>query len=232
MIDLNVFTNSTNIIKEYQPIHQTINSFKEAFGDYKMTIWCDRNPNTKDADEYIKTLNEKYDNVNICDSLSDGYTKAIHQSKSDFLFMLEHDYLFNKERIHHSLEQICEVMKRDSIHHLRFNILKNRWNGYTGKKPYNQVIGENKKGVPYIRVAGASNRPHLLNKQIYIRDLMKYINVEHSSFGIEQRLQAPKEGRIAVYGDINHLEVITHIDGRQLWVNGVAPHEENEKIMR
>ena len=214
MIELKVFTNCTHHIKNHQTIHDTIKSFENTFGQYPMQIFVDRNPNLKDSDDYIHALKERYSDVQISDSLSDGYIKAINQSKSEFLFMLEHDWSFIKERIHHKLEEICDIMKRDSLHHLRFNRFDNNYKKkFYGTKTYLEPIF---KCEEYIKVRAAANNPHLIYSNIYKRDLMKYIKKDKSSFGIEQNLEN-SQGNFAIYGSINHQHTITHTDGRKSW---------------
>lgn len=216
MIELKVFTNCTYHIKNHQTIHDTIKSFENTFGPYPMQIFVDPNPNLKDSDDYINELKERYSDVQISDSLSDGYIKAVNQSKSEFLFMLEHDWSFIKERIHHSLEEICDIMKRDSLHHLRFNQYDNKYKDGVDMKCYCESIFECDE---YVKVRGASNNPHLIYSNIYKRDLMKYIKKEKGSIGIEQNL-TNSQGNFAVYGKVNHQHTINHTDGQKVWKNG------------
>ncbi len=230
MIELHVFTNSTLVIESHQTIFQTIDSFCDTFGEIPIHIWCDKNPNIMAARHYIKKLATVYgsDKITLTESLSDGYIKAINQSNSDFLFMLEHDWLFKKENIHHSLTEICEIMSLDSIHHFKFNRVTNKWcftepefSPSFGEEYYDFVKGieAHSSSVPYITVKSASNNPHIINKQLYKQDLFHLIKKENESLGIEHKLRHIDNVKFAIYGDKDTDSCIEHIDGRLVWNN-------------
>lgn len=212
-IELHVFTNCTEHIEYHQPIFQTIESFKETFGDVQPHIWFDKSPNVDAARTYLKDITKKYKNVKISQSFSDGYIKAIKESTCDFLFMLEHDWTFNKEYITHTLDDMCNVMNKDKIHHLKFSIKDNdiipdktnHWH-----YPIEFINGD----MPYHLVQSASNNPHIINRELYLKDLMNKVNVDTGSLGIEQNLICVPNVKFAVYGGIELKATTNHIDGR------------------
>lgn len=228
-IELNIFTNCTAVIESHQTIFRTIDSFIEMFGEFPIHIWCDRNPNTNAAPRYIKQLTNKYGstNVTLTESLSDGYIKAINQSNSDFMFMLEHDWIFKKEIIHHSLGEICEVMSSDLIHQFRFNRVSNKrcfsepnFSPTFQKETYDYHKGidvVNSSIVPYFTVKSASNNPHIIHRKLYKQDLFHLLRNVSESYGIEHRLRNIDNAKFAIYGDVDTLATVEHTDGRLNW---------------
>lgn len=214
-IELNVFTNSTDCIEYHQPIFETIKSFKETFGDIKMNIWFDKSPNQNGARNYLKTLTKQF-NVKLSNSLSDGYIKAINESQSDFIFMLEHDWIFNKEYITHKLDDICKIMDEDNIHHLKFSpkdndLIVDKTNHWL--YPIEYIHGD----MPYHLVQSASNNPHVINKRLYLKDLINRVKVDSGSLGIEHNLTHVTDAKFAVYGGPELKATINHTDGRLAW---------------
>jgi len=122
-IELHIFTNSTINAPDTWHIESTYKSFMDTFNaDIPVTVWCDKNPNKEKCYEYIEALNKIFPVVNHeVGGLSHGYHLAVRGSNKEFLFMLEHDWLFNKEHIHHTLDQIVDGMRKDDILHMRFN---------------------------------------------------------------------------------------------------------------
>lgn len=206
-IDLHIFTNSTINAPSTDTIITTYNSFCNAFKtDIKPTIWCDVHPVTNVAKQYIKELIKVFGNCTPTKSLSDGYVKAIKQSKSDFLFMLEHDWIF-LPTIKNSLEQIIDVMQSEDIMHLRFNKRKNKVI-HTDK-----WLKEKKSELfYYCETPSVSNNPHIINKQKYIEKAFPLISIKKGSLGLEHKLNDRLIGTI--YGPLDYSPTVAHLDGR------------------
>ena len=203
-IELHIFTNCTDNIKECQTITETYNSFVDAFGKITPTIWLDPNPNRKDSDWYKTFLNKSFPDsqINLTTCLSDGYIRMIDNTKSNFIFALEHDWKFFKYNIYHTLDELCHIIKNNNISHLRLQRLHS---SYT-------FDGIDIIGNPLIKtVAMAFNNPHILNVDEYRRTARKYIKVTALSYGIEENLINKDDCIFAVYGDS---PVVEHLNGR------------------
>jgi len=207
-IELHIFTNSTSSAPSTKLIKHTFDSFLSIFKNpLQTTVWCDVNPHIESANQYITNLNKVFSAVNQTSSLSDGYSRAVKESNSDFLFMLEHDWNFN-HNITHSLTEILEVMSEDDILHLRFNKRSN-----IGKK-FDRGLAEAKnKKMPYCITPGISNNPHIINRKKYVELALPLITIREKSFGIEKEL-SNSELTGAIYGPINYPNTISHIDGK------------------
>jgi hypothetical protein len=168
----------------------------------------DRNPNVKKANSYRKNLLKHFKNVNESQSLSDGYIKAIKSSKKEYLFMLEHDWVF--ESIPNTLEEIIQVMEEEKIMHLRFN---QRENIPIKSDKYLKEVES--KLFKYCRTPSVSNNPHIINKRLYERMALPLIKNEKGSKGIEEVLCENENVEGCIYGGLNYPRVIVHTDGRR-----------------
>lgn len=207
MIELHVFTNSTHTAPSTKLIEKTIQSFTNLFGPFNPTVWCDINPNIAASNEYIANLKKLFKSVNETSSLSDGYVQAVKKSNSKFLFMLEHDWVFNNN-ILHPLNTILEVMDKENLMHLRFNKRMT-----VAKKFDKGLIEINHPIMPYCKTAGISNNPHIINKELYVKLALPLINIREKSYGIEKELSSSNLFG-AIYGPLNYANTITHLDGK------------------
>lgn len=207
-IELHIFTNSTVSSPLTNLIKYTHNSFLNCFKkDLKVTVWCDPKPNVEHSTQYIKNLNLEFPVVNITESMSDGYVKAVKASSSDFLFMLEHDWKF-LPTINHSLDEILSIMKEDNLLHFRFNKRQN-----VAKKMDKTLVEVHKKNFSYCITPGLSNNPHIISRKLYIENALQYVNIKPKALGIEKELSnSPLNG--AIYGPINYPSTIEHTDGK------------------
>jgi hypothetical protein len=220
IIELNIFTNSTVHSPSTSHIENTYESYLKTFRyPLKTTIWCDPNPNTAAADEYIDNLKKKFKNVVSTGGLSQGYHKAVRSSDAEFLFMLEHDWDFKAENIHHTLPQIIDGMRKDDILHMRFN----------RKEGGNQddVIASRGMDLNLVEVKGSvfdfcmvdcvSNNPHIINRKKWLKEAAQhshYVGMTRE-YGLEEYLSSsPIRG--AIYGPIGHPPTIYHTDGKHL----------------
>ena len=207
-IELHIFTNTTINAPSTTMIESTYKSFCKVFGDsLKPKIWCDVNPYTEKARAYMRNLNNVFGNFVPTKSLSDGYIKAVQGSDAEFMFMLEHDWLFNNN-ITHSLKEIISVMKHEDILHLRFNkrctqpIHSDEW---LKEKSFNNFY--------YCETPSISNNPHIINRNKYVEDALPLIELRKGSLGIEHKLNKSNLNG-TIYGPLDFHPTIAHLDGR------------------
>lgn len=207
-IELHIFTNSTISSPSTALLDSTYKSFIKQFKkDIKVTIWCDPKPNIENSTQYINNLKLKYPIVNITESLSDGYVKAVKESAGDYLFMLEHDWEF-LPTIKHSLDDILCVMKEDKLLHLRFNKRSN-----VPIKIDKELVEVTTNNITYCITPGMSNNPHIIDRNQYEREALQYVNIKPKSLGIEKELSnSPLTG--AIYGSLNYPNTVNHKDGK------------------
>jgi hypothetical protein len=214
-ITLNIFTNSTKFSPSTSTILRTYNSFKFAFKvkDVKTIVWIDPNPNLKKSQKYIQNLKKKFETVNICESLSDGYVKAINESNSEYLFMLEHDWKFLHSRINHSLDFIITNFPNNADH-FRFNQFYNITNWKIHRGVPGEVITERKEKseLPYCLTNITSGNPHIIHRENYIRKGLPFVEILPGSKGIEENLWGKLNS--LVYGDFGYPPTIRHTNGK------------------
>lgn len=204
---LNIFTNSEE--EHFDLIKETYNSFVKHFGEVKLDIYCDSHPN----EDYFPTYKEKledYFNTQVIKtrSLSDGYIKSVKGCNDDYLFQCEHDWRF--KNIDHSLEKITEVMEKEGLWYFRFSPNPNiempedyKWQTFIEEKECD--------GFKYCISDNISNRPHIIDRKHYLKNILDKIERRTSSFGIEQNLQA--NGYTGgVYGEKGHKPCIKHLN--------------------
>ena len=210
LIELHLFTNSTVNSPSTTHIEETYQSFLDTFkANMKITVWCDPNPNTNFSKEYSEKLSKLFPKVVPTVSLSDGYTKAVRSSDCDFLFMLEHDWIF-LPTITNTLEEILDQMQDDKIMHLRFNKRQ------TVVKLSDKFLTEKKgKSFSYCVTPSVSNNPHIIARKLYSKKALKYLQSTNGSKGIEEVLSSQKEILGAIYGPLDYPKTCEHINGRQ-----------------
>ena len=218
-ISLNIFTNCTASAPSTDMIERTYKSFCETFGEIKPTIWCDMHPNIKMAESYIKNLLNLFSYVNMTSSLSDGYLNSIQNPNNcDYLFQLEHDWLFNKDLIKHSLTEIIEVMDMYNIYHFRFNKRTNRPAGWDKYMNEQKITNEQHDyALAFCRTNNISNNPHIISRKKYLDEISKHVKILSGSKGVEEELNAIGKYESCVYGPAGYPATITHQDGRGVW---------------
>lgn len=206
-IELNIFTNCTASAPDTEIIERTFKSFCNTFGKIYTRCFVDRNPNVTCFGDYRKRLENLFDEVIDSKCLSDGYIKSIYESEADYLFQLEHDWIF-LDNINHSLDGILNFMSDKNIYHLRFNKRENTvkaWDKYLEEKNY--------KGFDYCITPQLSNNPHIIDRVQYL-EIGQRIEIKPGSKGIEEKLSW-KDLRGVIYGPLNYPATIKHLDGRK-----------------
>lgn len=209
-IELHIFTNSTVYAPKTEIIEQTYNSFNETFGKLNsVQVWYDPKPIEKHADKYEINLKKLFPIIHRTTCLADGYIKSVKNSNADYLFMLEHDWVFNKENINHTLSEICKCMEQEDLFHFRFNKRKNI------EKVWDRKLTENtNSSVPYCLTPSVSNNPHIIHRKRYVEKALPHLKLNGGSYGIEQELLDIEELKGAIYGLKKYPQTVTHLDGR------------------
>jgi len=205
--ELHIFT---NYIKKDPTIFETYNSFVEMFGYCNLTVWA--HLDVKSDQEYLNKLETAFNDVRISRSLSWGYVNAIKNSEADFMFMLEHDWLF-LDNIDHSIETILNQMELDNLCHLRFNKNNNVKNLHDYQ--LTEIKGDY---FSYCLTPEVSNNPHVINRKLYLEQAFDFIKIKKGSRGIEETLKE-KNVSSAIYGPLNYKSTILHLDGSERRLN-------------
>lgn len=143
--------------------------------------------------------------------LAEGFLYSIKNLSSEFVFQMEHDWIFIEENIRHSLQDILVCMKQENIEYLRFN---KRQNVIAGSDAIlKEIITDN--NFDYTITNNGSNNPHIINRQLYIKEkYYTFIKITKGSGGIEENLNNKlKKG--VLYGKLNYPPTIIHLDGRK-----------------
>lgn len=218
MIELNIFTNCTKYAPSTRVLRNTHKSFVQTFRDIPVTVWCDPMPNRSKYRSYSKNLSRNFPSVNMTAGLSDGYIRAILQSKADYLFMLEHDWIFNTQKILHTLDELVEAMAYSEIYHLRFNKRKNKPTQWDKELFWKQSMVTGRKKdfyFGYCITPCLSNNPHIIHRKTFVEFISRgYIIRKAGSFGVEEYLTKRPELWGAIYGDLNYPATVVHTDGR------------------
>ncbi len=211
-IELHLFTNCTKFTPSTRMIRDTYNSFKKTFGNIPVAfVWCDPKPYVAKYKAYVRNLLKNFSKVVQTVSLSDGYIKAIKNSKADYLFMLEHDWIFQTELINNSLNEILEIMNTYEIYHLRFNKRQNivtKWDRFLQEQKCGDFV--------YCRTPILSNNPHIIHRKTYLDFIKKgMIRVMLGSDGVEEIISKFHGTWGAIYGGLDYPATVQHIDGRR-----------------
>lgn len=202
-MELHIFTNSTKSSPSTWCIEKTYASFVKTFGEHPVTVWCDPNPNINKSDKYIKNLKSLFKDVRVTESLSDGYIKAVKSSDCEYMFMLEHDWVFVQPL--DSIKEITKMMDKHGITHLRFNKRRNE----VTRADKELTEGEKFCWTPFV-----SNNPHIIHRDRWLKEAFPYVKIARGSGGLEHML-GDKGVRSAIYGPLFFERKICHLDGRK-----------------
>jgi hypothetical protein len=213
-LDLNVFTNFSANRVEQLPICRTLRSFGTAF-DFNsfsnIRVFCHAAPLNIPFDALHEALLQavpgRIVELYSTRSLVDGYVRSLELSSAEMVFQLEHDYLFDANRIKHHVLDIAQAMRTAGIPYLRFNIGPNRDNELDRVSPVGMA------GIPICKTLIFSNRPHLLDRAYALQNYVPRMNrAGRGSRGIEKKLTAAI-GTGWIYGPFDYPPVIIHTDG-------------------
>lgn len=207
-VELHLFTNCTANAPSTKLIETTYNSFCDTFNvKPNATVWIDRMPYKNVSDEYINNLKRLFPRVIETNGLADGYTRAVRESTADYLFMLEHDWVFTKA-VTHSLAEIIDSMYRNKLLHYRFNKRKNNVSNL------DSYLIECQDMITYCLSPSLSNNPHIIDRNLYIEKALPHVAIKPGSKGIEECLTYNTKLMGAIYGPIFHKAAVKHLDGR------------------
>lgn len=210
---LNIFTNCTVSAPETHIIQRTYNSFVETFGEpSSLTVYVDPNPNRRAYLPYMKNLMKLFPQAQFrtTRSLAEGYLFSLKENDDDYMFQLEHDWVF--QNIEHTLDRIKQVMRQQGIYHFRFNKHTNEQTDWI-RKWQTYIDEEDFFGFKYCETDNLSNNPHIVERQYYLETLAQYIHKKQGSSGIEEFLT--KQGfKGHVYGGLGYPPTIVHLDGK------------------
>jgi len=242
-----------NIIKQKDTIESFYKIFKPS-GNIEINIFCDEKPLSKieeeftlfngdryndykiPGDEYIKKLKEidyfKDAKIIKTKSLCDGYIKAVNMCKTNYLFFLEHDWLF-LDNINHTINDLVKFLDNNKeINSILFNKIRN--------SPLNwQTITPLRKEIPICLTNRQSNNPNILRishaKEIRLplikpegcsvhKEVQFYkmpgFNLPHSCGGIECELSEWCNSKekvnilgTVIYGRKGYNPTVVHSDG-------------------
>lgn len=216
LIELSIFTNSTRSAPSTEIIKRTYDSFTDVFGKIPVRVYMDINPNVSRAERYSDALQKLFKDVIITRSLSQGYLSAIRDSKADYLFNLEHDWIFNKSLIKHSLVDICQIMNICGLYHFRFNKRSNISAGWEKDIELKEITLSDFKDFKFCLTSVLSNNPHVINRCYYLDHFMERIKIMPGSKGIEAELST---GDLTggIYGPRGYQATVHHLDGRRTY---------------
>ena len=213
-IDLNIFSNcTTNFSDSAELINQTYKSFVNCFSlDFigEVRVFVDPHPKYSALEKYVNEIHKVIPNqgIHVTDGLTDGFIKSTEICNSDYIFQLEHDWLFTKE-VNHSLGNIINFMQGVDAEHFRFNKRPNIIAGADAT-----LVEINHNGFKACKTNIRSNNPHIINRKSYI-DKCNHILTRNDprgrQFGVEDNLDDAGGGYI--YGPLNHPAQIIHTDG-------------------
>jgi hypothetical protein len=215
-ITLNVFSNCSEVDVRKIPVKETVESFYETFGRDSVAttnFFVDQAPFRRSYDklcQLISSFHGVYGNYNIYPTygLAFGYKKSVVLSETEYAFQLEHDWIFSKEYIRHSLPALIEGMKAGNMEHLRFN------KGRNVAGPCDAALEEAEiDGIPFCWTPCRSNNPHLIHIPSYLQKRIHLIDPSRAgSRGVEENLYGTPNSYI--YGPLNYPATVEHNDGR------------------
>lgn len=214
LLDLNIFTNCTEKYSDDASlIKNTYESIIKVFGDEhlgKVRIFMDPQPCGEKVHDYRVHIQEAIsglDGMFITDGLADGYIKSTEVCESDYIFQVEHDWEF-LPTITHDLAFLVDCMKKENMHHLRFN---KRNNIHAANERLTEVVVN---GATFCRTTKRSNNPHIIDRKQYLEQWNRFIDLTNTpkrADGIENKMVGLTG---YIYGPFNYPTQVHHTDGR------------------
>jgi hypothetical protein len=211
-IELHMITNCIKSSPGTGFLVSTYRSFCDTFGQIPVTtVWCDHHPNSDRFDAYAKNIRlAGFPVVRRTESLMDSYLGVLESGKADYLFVLEHDWQFQKKNIRHTLDQIASAMRAAGLYYLRFNKYDNRIQFWDKRLTEHQSAG-----VDFCLSNCWSGNPHILDREKCLQlDIPGRIR-NRGRLTLERHLTLDRSLSGGIYGPMHHPPTITHTDGRE-----------------
>jgi hypothetical protein len=215
---LNVFSNVASRRLSDNFCARAIRSFEEAFDircDFSAPtrLYVDPNPNPDLWEDWVATTIDAVVDRDIevveTDGMADGYLRSVRDGDTDFLVQLEHDFVFKRRIINHSIAQLTHCMDALDADYLRFN---KRWNRATGSDAF--LIPADDCPVPVCWTNSRSNNPHIVDRRAYQTiwlPLCERLGGALLEGGVCRYL-----GGGLVYGGLGLPASVGHLDGRSV----------------
>ena len=224
-VNLNVFTNvASNDPRDClapEAVTSFFRCFGERLGDTRVItrIFIDPKPHRDNYQRWLGAIRaglpNRYFEIVETEGLIDGFWRSVEMSESPYAIQLEHDFVFLKNRIEHSIPELLEEMQRLDINFLRFNKRRNLRVGYDFF-----LERDSRARIPLSRISGRSNNPHIIHLPYY-RMLKREIADVYES-GLEGGL-CRRAGGGYMYGAPGWPKTVQHLDGRHVrWKDGIA----------
>jgi len=220
LFNLNVFTNVASSDPDHCLAQHAIRTFFDCFVPadgltIKTRVFIDPNPNPDTFDAWIDTIQKGVPDIPFeviqTEGLIKGFAKSIHLSEGAYAMQLEHDFVFLKSRISHSLPQMIAQMRQGHLNYLRFNKRTNAQAAYDYR-----VDPAGTDNFPMCRINGRSNNPHLIELDYYRQVVAPILNGPRAlEIGLEGGL-CRYVGGGHLYGPLGHPRTVDHLDGRRL----------------
>jgi hypothetical protein len=220
---LNVFSNvaSTRVADNFSA--RAIRSFEKTFGvrcdrDFSVGFYVDPNPNPELVhnwvDQTVSDLAGRAIDVTFTAGLADGYLQSVCDADADYMVQLEHDFVFKRQVIHHSLDELTHCMSDLGADYLRFN---KRWNRASGTDAFMEP--EANSSVPVCWSNSRSNNPHIIACKAY-REVWLPLSQEVGGAMLEGGVCRYLGGGL-VYGGLGMPASVGHLDGRSVRLKDV-----------
>ena len=207
LYDLNIFINCTKdgVDLNIGVFKKCLQSFKQIFGDNynELKIYIDPNPVREELQQHIDRLKQHTNNIYVMNGLAEGYNKSVKDSKVDYCFQLEFDWLF--ENIKHSMNQLINIMRKENLHNLRFNKRQNKVGGWD-----TQLKEFHCNGFKYMQSNNNSNNPHIIDRKKYLKIIDDFDYSKTGSKGVEEVLNE-KGYKSYIYGGFEYPRTIIHM---------------------
>lgn len=231
-VNLNVFSNVASADPAQCLVPEAIASYFECFDGARgaeetiIRIFIDPKPHRAAFGDWIDAIRagtqERQIEIVETQGLISSFARSIEMSECDYAVQLEHDFVFLRPNIPHSLTEMVDAMAAHDIDYLRFNKRRNIMQGYD--LFFEEVSADVGPGsVPMCRVNGRSNNPQIIAVDDYRRVVLPIIAGEQGEIiGLEGGL-CRYVGGGHVYGPLGWPKTVQHLDGRDVRLrDGIA----------
>ncbi len=216
-VNVNIFTNVASLDTRHCLVPEALQSFLSCFGpslgfDVITRIFVDPNPHRDRCENWIAAIRSGLPDAAFevvrTNGLIDGFWRSVELSESRYALQLEHDFVFLKHRIPHTLAQLVEGMEANDINFIRFNKRRNVRVGYDLFMERDDCCD-----LPLSRISGRSNNPQIIDVPYYRRLLDAAPDLRE--LGLEGGLCRYAGGGY-VYGEPGWPRTVQHLDGRRV----------------